>query len=240
MVVGIAVHMCARWHGGPAGCEAECEDDEQCLCECQGGTWELGIETEGWCNSLSPIVISLNKKATYQLTSPQNGVLFDMDGDGLPQKISWAHKNSDVGFLALDRDGDGQITTGRELFGSHTFPKVLNGFIALRMAAMATNGGIKRGAVTADDPVFAKLLFWTDTNQNGISEAWELRPISEVVSAIGLAYEPSQYRDPHGNRFLYRGWAHLRTAPGKNSPKTAEEDKERTIKIWDVVFTAAK
>ena len=43
---------------------------------------------------------------------------FDMDANGVAERVSWA--GSGDGFLAMDRDGDGKITSGRELFGSHT------------------------------------------------------------------------------------------------------------------------
>ena len=50
--------------------------------------------------------------------------MFDIDGDGVPEQISWTEADSDVAFLALDRDGDGRITSGKELFGNHTLPGV--------------------------------------------------------------------------------------------------------------------
>jgi hypothetical protein len=188
----------------------------------------------------SPIIVSLEKKAKYKLTNGANGVLFDLDGDGVLEQVSWTERDSDVAFLALDRDGDGKITSGKELFGNYTFPGVANGFAALRMTAMATNGGQMRGEVSSSDPVFERLLLWTDANQNGVSEPWELRRATDELAAIGLGYEPSTRQDKYGNRFLFRGWAHLRTAAGKNRPKTAEEDVERRIEIWDVWLTAPR
>jgi hypothetical protein len=188
----------------------------------------------------SPIIISLDKNSKYRITSAKSGVQFDLDGDGVPEQISWTNPNSDVAFLALDRDGDGRITSGKELYGNHTFPGVSNGFDALARDARATNGNVKKGSVTSDDPLFARPLLWTDTDQNGLSEPWELRPASEVISEIGLGYEPRTETDNFGNRFLYRGWVHLRTAPGKNDPKNSDEDVDRTTQIWDVWFTGLK
>lgn len=40
----------------------------------------------------------------------------------------------------------------------------------------------------------------------------------------------------HGNLFAWRGFAQIRTAPGKNTPKSADEDRLRTISLYDVVF----
>jgi hypothetical protein len=58
---------------------------------------------------------------------------------------------------------------------------------------------MKRGSVSSDDPRFARLLLWTDRNHNGVSEPSELRPASELLSDIGLAYEEHKRRDGHGN-----------------------------------------
>ena len=43
---------------------------------------------------------------------------FDLDANGVAEWVSWAASGD--GFLAMDRDGDGKITSGRELFGDHT------------------------------------------------------------------------------------------------------------------------
>jgi hypothetical protein len=90
----------------------------------------------------------------------------------VPERVSWTEADSDVSFLAIDRDGDGKITSGKELFGNFTLPGVSNGFLALQGLAMQTNGGIERGSVSSDDPLYARLLLWNDMNHNGISEPW--------------------------------------------------------------------
>lgn len=57
----------------------------------------------------SPIVISTEKNHKYEFTSPKEGVLFDIDADGLMDQVSWTLPDSNVAFLALDRNGDGVI-----------------------------------------------------------------------------------------------------------------------------------
>ena len=188
------------------------------------------------CPECDPIVIDTGGKG-YRLTSAADGVLFDIDGDGLLEKIAWTEAQAELAFLAIDRDGDGQITSGRELFGNVTMPGVSNGFAALRRMNLATNGGTERGSVSGDDPLFSRLLLWTDRNHNGISEPSELRPSAELLSDIGLAYEEHKRRDDHGNLFKFRGWVHLRTAPGRNRAKTPREDVSRRRYIYDIVFS---
>jgi len=182
----------------------------------------------------SPIVIATGKGAVYSFTSAAQGLVFDIDGDGDVEQVAWTSANSDVAFLALDRDGDGRITSGKELFGNHTLPGSPNGFDALMKTAMASNGGVLRGSVSSDDPVYASLLLWTDRNHNGLSEATELRPASELLSEIGLGYGLHMRRDGVGNMFRFRGWATIRTAPGRNAASGPDEEKLRKRVIYDV------
>lgn len=112
--------------------------------------------------------------------------------------------------------------------------------MALRLMLMAPGEGITTGAVTAEHELFSRLLLWTDENHDGISQPVEIRPVADVLSAIRLACEPSRHEDQFGNRFRFRGWAHVRTGPGLNRPKSAAEDAERTIHIWEVAFATGQ
>lgn len=184
----------------------------------------------------SPIIISLRRDRAYKLTSVEDGVLFDIDGDGTAEQMGWTALGSEVAFLALDRNNDGQITSGKELFGNHTRSDARNGFEALSLMAAESNGGKFRGSVSSDDPLYARLLLWTDRNHNAVSEPWELRPVSEVLSDIGVSMERTAIQDAFGNLFAIRGWAQSRTASGRNLPKSGDEDQARTFEIWDVYF----
>jgi hypothetical protein len=184
----------------------------------------------------SPIVIATAGSAQYKFTSAANGVQFDIDGDGAAEQIAWTEPDSDVAFLALDRDGDGLITSGRELFGNYTLPGVADGFTALARTNMESNGGQPRASVSADDPLFARLLLWTDRNHNGVSEPSELRPASAILSDIGLGFERHHRRDGFGNELRYRGWVHIRTARGRNRAEELPEQQARKRFVFDVFF----
>lgn len=188
----------------------------------------------------SPIVIATGRASDYNMTSVAQGVLFDLNGDGVPEQIAWTPANTEVAFLAIDRDGDGRITSGKELFGNFTYPGVRNGFAALSRMNRETNGGVLRGSVNSDQPLFAKLLLWTDANHNGISEANELQPASALLSDIGLSYEDHRRKDGNGNEFRYRGWVHIRTAPGRNKAANLEEARVRLRYVYDVFFAGLK
>lgn len=72
-----------------------------------------------------------------------------------------------------------------------------------------------------------------------MSQPSELKPASRFFSDIGVSYLPMTRKDEFGNAFAYRGWAHLRTAPGRNRAATPEENDDRTIEIWDVFFVVS-
>jgi hypothetical protein len=187
----------------------------------------------------SPIIIATEKDAVYKLTSADQGVLFDIDADGVPEQLAWTQAGAEVAFLAVDLDGDRRIANGKELFGNHTYAGVNNGFTALARMNMATNGGVPRGSVSSDDPLFAKLLLWFDYNHNGVSEPPELRPASESLTDIGLGYQEHMRRDGFGNEFRFKGWATVRTAPGRNRAEEPAEQQERKRLLYDVFFKLA-
>ena len=68
--------------------------------ECEGPP-PVGDWYNDMCNYYSPILIPTTRGGRYRLTSPEHGVLFDMNGDGILEQISWTEADSDLAFLAL-------------------------------------------------------------------------------------------------------------------------------------------
>jgi hypothetical protein len=140
-------------------------------------------------------------------------VLFDLDADGVLERIGWTEPESQVAFLVLDRNGNGFVDDGTELFGDVTpqpeSPNP-NGFRALRMFDRAVRGGNEDGRITRADRVFSTLSLWIDSNHDGFSQASELLTLQAGgVLAIDLDFRVINRRDRHGNLFRYISFVDL-------------------------------
>jgi hypothetical protein len=162
----------------------------------------------GWTCVGSPIIIDA-KGQGFHLTSLQNGVPFQMS-PGNPMQVSWTNSEYQNGFLALDRNNNGTIDSGAELFGNFTPQppaQSQNGYKALAFFDDPKNGGNGNGFIDPGDAIYRSLLLWVDKNHNGISEPGELFSLLDVgVFAIDLTYTMDSHEDAFGNQFRYKAF----------------------------------
>ena len=130
-----------------------------------------------------PIILDLDGDGVELVSPMLSTVTFDMDLDGVLEQAGWAA--ADDGFLALDRNDNGTIDDISEIsfvddvVGAETD---LEG-----LAAYDSDGD---GLLTAGDARFGDFFVWQDANQNGISEAAELKTLAELgVESIDLTID---------------------------------------------------
>ena len=134
-----------------------------------------------------PLVIDLNNDG-IKGTNLDYKINFDLDNNGFKEATSWIDNND--AFIAIDKNNNGTIDNGSELFGNksisnnvyaYTNPNAKNGFESLKEFD-SNNDGI----IDEKDKEFTNLLLWQDKNYNGISETDELIKLSDKVKSINL------------------------------------------------------
>jgi len=199
---------------GAGHCEGTCVTDEQCsigYTRDTGNCNENVMDSCGCCQTYSPIVLGLSA-AKPRFSSAEKGVLWDINGLGKVRRVAWP-VDGNTAWLALDRNGNGFIDSGSELFGNTT-PLSDGGFAEHGYLVLAEYDVNKDGRIDARDPVFASLRLWQDFRRNGICESGELVGLAESgILSLSLKAKASEHRDRWGNRFRYRAKVQYREGP---------------------------
>ena len=145
----------------------------------------LWTESQRWTPPRrDPLVLDLDGDGIETVgASSSNPVLFDSDADGIKTGTGWV--KADDGFLVLDRNLNGTIDNGRELFGDAT--QLPNGSLAADgFAALMPEDTNNDGVVNQSDARWSNLRVWRDLNQDGVSQSGELFSLNSLgIVSIG-------------------------------------------------------
>lgn len=178
--------------------EPECQPgdgfDQGCLgdlCWWDGEAFQYYSWEEDDCET--PLAVSFDG-APIELV-PGVAASFDLSSDGSCQQTDWPT----APWLALDRDGDGAIRSGAELFGSAT-PTAAGGRAKNGFAALAELDSDRDGKITRKDARFGELVLWSDLDDDRIGTSAELRSLRETqLVAIDLGFARAPSCDARGN-----------------------------------------
>ena len=111
------------------------------------------------------VTLDLDGNGTITLAGKDettNTVAFDWDDSGFNKQVAWVKPND--GFLFLDRDSNGVVSSGKELFSNSLVSDDYKGVRSIEWV-----DANRDGKIDALDPVFAKLKIWQDINGDGDS-----------------------------------------------------------------------
>jgi len=150
---------------------------------------------------ISPLVLDFSGSAMLaSISLAESKVKFDLDANGQKENTGWILGRG-AAFLVFDRNENGIIDDGSELFGNATYrtPGVSNtnalksvgeqnfdnGFLALGQYDKNLDGKI-----SSEDEIFKKLKLWFDRNSNGHTETGELVSLeSKTIVTIDIKYQ---------------------------------------------------
>ena len=210
------------------------------------------LNRSGQSHTVDPLALDLDGDGLETVSHNRfSGSLFDHSGEGIRTATGWL--KGDDGFLVYDRNGNGVIDDGTELFGDSTIladgSRAAHGY-----AALSEWDANSDGKVDAADIGFASLRVWRDLNQDGISQTGELFTLADVgVLSLSLQYTTPNQNLGNGN-FLAQSGRYIRTdgstalvrdlrqaaaLSGSLADVLAAYSGAANDKVWDWGFQAA-
>ncbi|WP_404401480.1 Ig-like domain-containing protein [Pelagibacterium halotolerans] len=171
----------------------------------QGHTLEVtGVDAAGNATEVAtrtfdnsdPLAIDMNGNGRIDTISMDEGTRFDLDNDGFLNQVSWLAKGD--GLLVLDKNDNGAIDNGSELFGPtgrHADGSLVNDGYA-ELSAYDLNGD---KVIDQNDSIFDDLQVWVDGNMNAVTDAGELVGVADLgIVSISLDRAGLDYTDAAG------------------------------------------
>jgi hypothetical protein len=155
-------------------------------------------------------------------------VRFDVDGDGVPERVQWTAKKQREAFLWSDADGDGALSAGELLGMSLSTPVGRSGRVGWRALAdldRPSAGGNGDARLDATDAAWRDLRLWLDLDHDGVAGPSELQRLEEWrIAALDLRFQEGLLVDAGMN--LHTAWGGVTVL--------RESSKARPAKVTEV------
>jgi hypothetical protein len=184
------------------------------------------IDEHGLIDTQCPLVVAFDDEPVE--LGPVAAPAFDLGGDTVCDDPDWP--TAATPWLVLDRDGNGSIDDGAELFGTAT--RIEGGGLAADgFAALATLDADADGRITPADPAWTDLRLWSDEDRDRRSQPHELSPLSDRgIVALDLSGQTSPRCDARGNCEAERAPMIYRAADGGRTRRGALVDVH--VRCW--------
>lgn len=181
----------------------------------------------------SPLILDLDGDGVETLSMTGNSIYFDHDNNGYAEKTGWANK--DDAFLVMDKNKNGKIDSGTEMFGNNTSSSAQNGFMALSQYDSNHDG-----LINSKDSEFKNIKLWQDKNSNGVTDSGELYSLSDAgIKSISTGYIATNNTDSNGNTIKETGFFTRKNgSQGIVSDVWFESDDVKTKDLNTVVVSA--
>jgi Ca2+-binding RTX toxin-like protein len=192
-IIGVTLAVSLACVGAGAGAELGGKLGERIGLQIDAFFKDLGLAL----NMVDPLVLDLNGDGIHTIGSSASTAFFDFDGSGSRTHTGWI--GSDDGFLVLDRNHNGQIDAGSELFSN--FTPLANGRLAPNgFDALREFDSNKDGVIDTKDAIWSSLKIWRDSNVDGHSDEGELVSLDALgIVAIRLGSDGTVRTLDNGN-----------------------------------------
>ena len=174
-----------------------------------------------------PLILDLDGDGIETIAST-DGAYFDHDGNGFAERTGWV--SPDDGLLVMDRNNDGIINNGGELFGDQTI--LQNGLMATdSFQALADLDNNADGKIDTNDTAFSQLRIWQDADGDGYSSTDELKSLAELeISTLNIAHTDTNTPDGHGNTQIQAGtFSKIANTTGQMAAFLLQRDTAYTV-----------
>ncbi len=146
---------------------------------------------------IDPLILDLDGDGVHTTGVDHSEAHFDFAGEGSRTHTGWISTGD--GLLVLDRNHNGLIDTGAELFSN--FTQLANGTLAANgFEALREFDFNKDGIIDHNDSVWSSLRIWRDGNRDGATQDGELLTLTQLgIVEIRLSRDSTVRTLENGN-----------------------------------------